>query len=531
MRKVIKKILEDKLNREIVIEIPKEREFGNFATPVAFSLAKELRKSPIVIAEDLAKELSLNSQFEKVEAVKGYLNFYLKDDFLNGYADEALIAGDNFGRSEKDEKILLEFVSANPTGPLHIGHARGAIYGDTLLKLGRHLGYKIDAEYYVNDAGRQIELLGLSIYYGGVTTFTKREMAEPEEFYRGDYIIDLSKEAFDDFGEAIFNEKDRDLNIQQLSTWGKEKMLGEIKSNLSAVGIEFDIFVSEQSLYSKWNESLAELQKRGGVFEDGEKLWLKSTQHGDEKDRVIVRENGVPTYLAGDIIYHHNKYERDYDQYINIWGADHHGYIQRVKSAVEFLGYNSNSLEVLLTQLVSLLKNGQPYKMSKRRGNFILMKDVVDEVGSDPIRFAFASKTPDTALEFDLSDLMKEDSSNPIFYINYAHARIHSLVDKSSFSKEDILKSSLSGLDLNRRDLLFTALRLPEIIEEAFDTRQTQKLTDFLKSLASSYHSFYNNAQIIGNEREKALLKLSLVVANSIKVGLKILGINAKNRM
>ena len=528
MKNRIKSLLEKKLNKNIVLEKPREKKFGHFATPVAFSMAKELRKSPIIIADDLAKEFSGFPEFSKVEAVKGYLNFHLSEQFLNSYADESIVLGDKFGGGEKSEKILLEFVSANPTGPLHIGHSRGAIYGDTLLKLGRHLGYKIDAEYYVNDAGNQIKLLGLSLYYAGVVNILKKEMTEPEEYYRGEYIIDLAKDASEEFGSSIFSEE----NLAKLSTWGKEKMMAEVKSNLKDAGIEFDLFVSEKSLYPKWEKSLKELESRNGVFEDeSKKLWLKSTEHGDEKDRVIVRDNGVPTYLAGDIIYHQNKFERDYDKYINIWGADHHGYITRVKSAIEFLGYDSKKLEVILTQMVSLLKDGKPYKMSKRAGNFILMRDVIDEVGSDALRFIFASKTPDTSLEFDVSDLIKQDSSNPVFYVNYAHARVQSLVSKSNFSRDEILKSDIENLDLNKKELLFLALQLPEIIEDAFDSRQTQKLTDYLKSLASSFHSFYNISLIIGEKDEKSLLKLSLVVANSIRVGLLIMGIQAKDRM
>jgi len=531
MKNIVKKIIEDKLQRSVVLERPKDKKFGHFATPVAFSMAKELRKSPMIIAEELAEKFDGIPEFEKIEAVKGYINFHLSETFLNSYADDALISGNNFGKGDKGERILLEFVSANPTGPLHIGHTRGAIYGDTLLKIGRHLGYKIDAEYYINDAGRQIELLGLSIYYAGVVNVLKEEMDEPEEYYRGEYIVDLAKEAHLKFGDIIFSEKDRDENISKLSSWGKDRMMEEIKSDLSSVGIEFDYFVSEKSLYSKWKNSLEQIKSRDGIYEKDGKIWLKSTQYGDEKDRVVVRENGVPTYLAGDIIYHHNKFERDYDRYINIWGADHHGYIQRVKSAIKFLGYDSQKLEVLLTQMVSLLKDGQPYKMSKRAGNFILMRDVVGDVGSDAIRWIFASKRPDISLEFDLADLLKEDSSNPIYYINYAHARIHSLLSKSRYSNSEILESKIEGIDLDQKELLFNALRLPEVIEEAFSSRETQKLSDYLLSLASSYHSFYNGTPIVGTDSEKSLLKLSLVVANSIKTALAIMGIEAKNRM
>ena len=527
MKNTIKNILNKTLNKNIVLEKPKDKKFGHFATPVAFSMAKELRKSPIKIAEDLAKQFSDMKEFSQVDAVKGYLNFHLNGDFLNSYADKSLNLGLNFGKANKNEKILLEFVSANPTGPLHIGHTRGAVYGDTLLKLGLHLGYKIDAEYYLNDAGNQIFLLGNSIYLMGLKHIFKREITEPEELYRGEYIIDLAQEIADEFGEAIFTES----NIKKISEIGTKKMIAEIQSNLNGVQIKFDYYVSEKSLYPKWEESLKLLEKNSGVYKKDDKLWLKSTENGDEKDRVIVRDNGIPTYLAGDIIYHNNKFQRDYDKYINIWGADHHGYITRVKSAIDFLGYDSKKLEVLLTQMVSLLKDGKPYKMSKRAGTFILMRDVIDEVGADAIRFIFASKTPDTSLEFDLADLTKEDSSNPVFYINYAHARIQSLLSKSEFSKDEILAEQFAEMDLEKKEILFLALQLPEIIEDSFDSRQTQKLTDYLQSLASNFHSFYNKTKMVGVENEKTLLKISLVVANSLKVGLSILGIQAKDRM
>jgi arginyl-tRNA synthetase len=262
-----------------------------------------------------------------------------------------------------------------------------------------------------------------------------------------------------------------------------------------------------------------------------DKVWIASEAKGDDNDRVVVREDGRPTYLAGDIVYHNQKFERGYDYYINIWGADHHGYIPRVNAAVEYLGYDSNKLETLLSQMVSLLKDGEPYKMSKRAGNVILMSDIVDEIGSDALRFIFASKKSDTALEFDLSEFKKQDSSNPIFYIQYAHARIQTIISKSNFSKEEIMTASLKGLDENADSLLFDALLLPEIIEDAFSSRQVQKLTDYLKALAASLHKFYYDCRIIGTDDEAKLLKLLLVVALSLKTGLSLLGIDAKDSM
>ena len=528
MRNRVKDIIEKVLDREIVIERPKDKSHGHFATPVAFSMAKELRKSPMIIANDLAEKFSEEDSFSKVDAIKGYLNFHLSESFLNSYADSAIKSGDDFGKGSKEERILLEFVSANPTGPLHIGHSRGAIYGNTLLRMGRHLGYNIDAEYYINDAGRQIELLGVSIFIVAKDEVLGETVEYPEEYYRGEYIIDLAKSAVEKFGKEAFSSKEI---IPQLSVWGKDEMMEVVKSNLKSVGIVFDNYVSEKSLYSDWEETLQKLQNGGGVYEEDGKKWLKSTEHGDEKDRVVVRDNGMPTYLAGDVIYHNNKFHRNYDKYINIWGADHHGYITRVKSAIEYLGYDSKRLEVLLTQMVALLKDGEPYKMSKRAGNFILLQDVVDEVSPDALKFTFSSKTPDTSLEFDVTELNKQDSSNPIFYVNYASARVHSLIRKSSFSLEEIQNEKLENLSNESRDILYTALQLPDAIEEAFESRQTQKLTDYLKNLASELHKFYNSQTVLGAENEKMILKALSVVALSIKVGLNQLGIIAKEEM
>jgi len=274
------------------------------------------------------------------------------------------------------------------------------------------------------------------------------------------------------------------------------------------------------------------MKKMGaGIYEKDGKVWIASQVKGDDNDRVVVREDGRETYLAGDIVYHNQKFERGYDHYINIWGADHHGYIPRVNAAVEYLGYDSKKLETLLSQMVSLLKDGEPYKMSKRAGNVILMSDIVDEIGSDALRFIFASKKSDTALEFDVSEFKKQDSSNPIFYIQYAHARIQTILSKSNFSKDEIMASSLKGLNENADALLFDALLLPEVIEDAFSSRQVQKLPEYLKSLAASLHKFYYDVRIIGSEDEAKLLKLLEVVALSLRVGLSLLGIEAKNRM
>jgi arginyl-tRNA synthetase len=526
LKQRVSALLREKLGREVVLEKPRDRSFGHFATPIAFSLAKELRKSPMVIAEDLATSFGENEEFSSVESVKGYLNFRLSENFLAEYASWALENPSEFAKAEKNQKILLEFVSANPTGPLHIGHARGAVYGDTLYRLAKHLGYDITAEYYVNDAGNQIDLLGLSIQLYAQENILGQSVEYPESYYRGEYLKGLSEGAEAKFGREIFTDVSRQ---KELAMWAKDKVMEIVVDTLADTNIHFDTFVNESGLYSDWDRVMKKMGDN--VYEKEEKLWIKSESKGDDHDRVVVRADGRPTYLAGDIVYHNQKFERGYDHYINIWGADHHGYIPRVNAAIDFLGYDSKKLEVLLSQMVSLLKDGEPYKMSKRAGNVILMSDIVEEIGSDALRFIFASKKSDTALEFDLAEFKKQDSSNPIFYIQYAHARIQTLLSKATVTKEEISAASLKNLGENADILLFDALLLPEIVEDAFSSRQVQKLPEYLKSLAASLHKFYYDVRMIGTEDEAKLLKLILVVALSIKTGLSLMGIEAKDKM
>ena len=526
MKQRVSALLREKIGREVVLEKPRDRSFGHFATPIAFSLAKELRKSPVIIADELASSFESSEVFSKVEAVKGYLNFRLSEDFLAQYASWALENPSEFAKQEKNQKILLEFVSANPTGPLHIGHARGAVYGDTLYRLAKHLGYDITAEYYINDAGNQIDLLGLSIQLHARENLLDETVEYPESYYRGEYLDGLSRDAMEKFGVDIFHDESRQ---KELALWAKDEVMKIIVKDLGDLNISFDTFVYESSLYADWDRVM---QKMGsGIYKKDDKVWIASQDKGDEKDRVVVREDGRPTYLAGDIVYHNQKFERGYQHYINIWGADHHGYIPRVQAAIEYLGYDSKKLEVLLSQMVSLLKDGEPYKMSKRAGNVILMSDIVEEIGSDALRFIFASKKSDTALEFDLAEFKKQDSSNPIFYIQYAHARIQTLLSKSELSHTEIMNASLKNLGENADTLLFDALLLPEVVEDAFTTRQVQKLTDYLKSLAASLHKFYYDVRMIGTDDEAKLLKLMLMVALSIKTGLSLMGIQAKDAM
>lgn len=529
MQSIVKKYIEDVLDQDIVLEKPKDVTLGHFATPVAFSLAKTLRKNPMVIAEELALKFEDSEMFEEVTAVKGFVNFKLLNHFLTSQVDKALQLGEEFAKGEaKNQSILLEFVSANPTGPLHIGHARGAVFGDALLKVGKYLGYDITSEYYVNDAGAQMDLLGLSVYLAGRECVLNVPVEYPEKYYRGDYLFDIAKLCEEKFGKEIFEDASRQ---NELALFAKDEVLALIKSDMLDLGIEFDNYLSEKSLYSNWDETKSVLESNGSIYNKDGKDFIRSTDHGDDSDRVVVRENGVPTYLAGDIIYHKNKYDRNFDRYINIWGADHHGYIKRVKAAIEFLGNDSSKLEILLSQMVALLQGGQPYKMSKRAGTVILMSDIVKEIGSDALRFVFLTKKSDTHLEFDIDMLKNNDSSNPVFYINYAHARINQLFAKAEVSFEDIKDSSIDGINQDAKDLVYESLLLSTVLNDVFEKRDMQKITDYLNSISASVHKFYNEHRIVGIEDQDKYLKVLSMAALSIRTGLAVLGIKAREVM
>ncbi len=549
----IKRILDSALDADIVLNIPRDSKMGHFATPHALTLAKTLKKNPNEIANEIKQTLQNLPQFREISVLNGFVNLTLSDEFLaeiargilenGGFGGESRAgcvdsntdsADSRANRSDSKQTILLEFVSANPTGPLHIGHARGAIYGDTLARIGRFLGHKIITEYYINDAGNQIDTLARSVFGAaceilGVPKNGAENSADDEsDCYKGDYVADLAKDAIAHIGNEFFSDS---ANCPKLRDFSVAKMLDLIKANLKSANIVFDNFVSEKSLIKNLDSTLHALKSHNALYENEGKIWLKSTQFGDEKDRVVIRENGAPTYLAGDIIYHNDKFSRGFSHYINIWGADHHGYIARIKACVEFLGFDSRKLEVLLSQMVSLLKGGVPYKMSKRAGNFILMQEVIDEIGIDALRFIFITKRADTHLEFDIADLTKEDASNPIFYVNYANARIHTLLGKTSVSPNlDFSALSAESAD-SWKDLLFYALLLPRILEVAFNERAMQKLPEYLKNLASKLHFCYNSYKIIGSKDESAILGILQIVSLSITTGLSLMGIIAKTKM
>lgn len=523
---------------QIPLERPKEQRFGHYATPVAFMLAKQRRTNPKELASHIAEQFSSDCFFAEVSAVGGFVNFRLSAQTLERFCQDALSKGDSFGRQNKHGRILIEFVSANPTGPLHIGHARGAVLGDCLANLARHLGYEVCTEYYVNDAGKQIALLGLSIWLAA-RSLLGLETVYPQSYYRGEYINDIAQKAIETYSTQAFEAAQAEETLLcNLADMGKDIVLDEIKDSLMQLGIVFDNFVSEKQIYAQWDCVYKRLLHKGALYEHEGKLWLKSTSFDDKEDRVIVRENGEPTYLAADIVYHVDKFERGYDTCINIWGADHHGYITRVKASLQWLGFDATRLEVLLSQMVNLLKDGSPYKMSKRAGNYILLSDVMDDMNSDVLRFVFLSKKSDTHLEFDVSDFNAHDVNNPVYYIHYAHARIHTLFERSNKTPHHLMNVSLlpllesdSTLAHDCMDLAFLSLQLSQVIDDAFASRNLVKMTDYLKNLASAFHRFYNTYKILNSPLEKELLKLCMLVACCLSLGLRLLGITAKKHI
>ncbi|MGL5512698.1 MAG: arginine--tRNA ligase, partial [Sporomusa sp.] len=414
---------------DIALEVPPQKEFGDYATNFAMQSAKAVKKSPRLIAEAIISRLQAPWLEKAVIAGPGFINFYLKSDWLYQELGNILAEGDAFGQSQagRGQRVQVEFVSANPTGPLHVGHGRGAAVGSALVNLLRAAGYDVEAEFYINDAGTQIDNLAASVNARYFELLGKP--AEfPEDGYHGRDIVDTAQRIIDSHGDRYLalSEAERLAAFKQLAL--AEKLAG-LKQDLEQFGVTFDVWFSESTLHQ--NKAVAEtcdlLKANGNIYEKDGALWLRSTAYGDDKDRVVIRDSGVPTYLAADIAYHRDKFSRGFDRIINIWGADHHGYISRVKAAVAAMGYNPDNLEVLILQMVSLYQNGGLVKMSKRTGQGVTLSELVEEVGRDAARFFFIMRSIDSQLDFDL-DLAKSSSSdNPVYYIQYAHARICSI--------------------------------------------------------------------------------------------------------
>ena len=521
----------------VVLEVPPQKEFGDFATNFAMQAARSLKCNPRMVAQAVADNLNC-AYIDKTEiAGPGFINFYLKQDWIYSLLSNILAQGDAYGnlQQENPEKIQLEYVSANPTGPLHVGHGRGAAVGSALANLMKAAGYDVTREYYINDAGNQIENLAASVN-ARYLALMGVECEFPENGYHGVDIIDTAKRIVKIYGDKFMQMEEED-RLHEFKTLALKEKLAALKEDLQAFNVDFDVWFSEKTLHEEGRIKAAcdYLLERGYMYEKDGALWLKSTEYGDDKDRVVIRDNGIPTYLAADIAYHRDKFERGFDHVINLWGADHHGYIARMKAAVGALGYKPEQLEVLILQMVSLYRNGELVKMSKRTGQSVTLNELIEEVGTDAARFFFIMRSIDSQLDFDLTLATEKSSDNPVYYVQYAHARICSILRQ--IAEENIAideKSPLTALTAEVEiDLIKKLGEYPELIAAAAKERAPHRVAHYVYELASLFHSFYNQCRILGVEPEVQQARLLLVVAvqHVLKHALNVLGISAPERM
>lgn len=518
----------------------KSKEHGDFAANIAMVSAKILKNAPRKIAEIITAEVS-DALVDKIEiAGPGFINFFLKKDAYPPLLKEIFDKKDEFGSNDygKGRKAQVEFVSANPTGPLHIGHGRGAAVGDAVAAVLAKCGYDVQREYYINDSGRQINTLGNSVYLRLLEN-EGQKIDFPDDHYQGDYISDLAREVKDIHKESILNI-DKDKAVYICAKYAANSILDGIKKDLSDFGVEFDNWYSEQSLYDrdKVLTTLKKFEETGIVYEKDGAKWFKTTEFGDEKDRVVIRSNGDTTYFASDIAYHMDKFERGFEELIDVWGADHHGYIKRIKSCIEASGKDPENFNVILVQLVTLLRSGKLVQMSTRAGEFDTLSEVVEEVGVDATRFFFLMRSYDSGLDFDLDLAKKKSSDNPVFYVQYVHARISSVLRKAfeehSIKEEDIFSCDLSYLSEEEDIYLIKSLmKYKEAVLNAGKEKEPHRVTYYLMDLASAFHSYFNKHKILTQDKRLACARLYLAsgVKLVVKNGLNLLGISAPEKM
>ncbi len=530
----------------ISFEVPKKEGQGDLATPLAMGLAATEQRAPRQIAEIIVNRLKGHGNLiEKVEvAGPGYINFYLQRAYWYEALREALRKGESYGRSDfgKGQKVMVEFVSANPTGPLHVGHGRGGAVGDVLANLLEATGHEVWREYYVNDAGTQMEVLGRSVMlrYQSLSKATPEKVkgSLPEGCYQGEYIIEIAAAmAGQTSPEVQARLKQGDPAF--FSEFAKGYLLKEIQQDLQEFGVRFDTWISERKLYDEGivDRVLADLKRKGYIYEKDGAEWLKTTEFGDDKDRVIRRSNEQHTYFASDIAYHEQKFNRGFARVIDIWGADHHGYIPRMKAAVQILGRQKGDLEILLIQLVNVLRAGKPVVMSKRGGEFVTLREVLQEVGRDAARFIFLMRRCDSPLDFDLELAKQQSNENPVYYVQYAHARVCSLEETAT--KQGMVIADPSEVDLKPLELpeeltLMKQLSLyPGLVETSARSYEPHRLTFYLQELAASLHNYYYHHRILTDDlhRSTARLALMLGVRTVIANALRLLGVSAPKRM
>ncbi|MFN4307864.1 arginine--tRNA ligase [Sulfurihydrogenibium azorense] len=530
--------IEDKIK----VEPPKEESFGDLATNVAFLLTKHLKQKPQDIAEKIKSLLEKDPTFSKVEVLNGFINLFLSDSYYHSVVKKAVEEGDSFGESKEKNrgKINIEYVSANPTGPLHLGHGRGAVVGNILSNMYSYIGYKVEREFYINDAGNQIKKLGQSVY-ARFRQIEEPDFPFPEDGYHGEYIKDIAKEIYHYEREKILSMLSEEDAVEFCAEYAKNYLLDKIKEDLKLINVDFDIWTSEKSLYQhgKVDQALKFLEEKGMIYEKDGALWLKTSLYGDEKDRVIKKSDGSYTYFAADIAYHYDKYERGYDFIINVWGADHHGYFPRLKAAVMAFGVKEDWINVVFIQLVKLFKNGEEVKMSKRSGDFITLRELVEEVGKDAVIYFFASKDPNTHLNFDIDVALAKSNENPVYYVQYAHARISSVFretkERFNFDPEKDFEADLSLLTQEEEKSIMKFLsNLPQEIEEATLKKEPHKITSLTYELASKLHKYYYQHKFLIETDEKlmkARLYLLKAIRNALRTLFKLMGITSVERM
>ena len=544
---------------EVMLEVPPQKEFGDFATNFAMQSARSLHCAPRQIAQAVVDNLDCASVERMEIAGPGFINFYLKQNWTSDLLSSIIAAGEDYGNLPANDfgRVQVEYVSANPTGPLHIGHARGAAVGSAMVNLLRAAGYDVESEYYINDAGNQMNNLAASVNarylqllkledMGGVPAdLTVKQLDEmptgipfPENGYHGYDIIETAQRIIRIYGKEFVALDEKERLAKFLEITYKEKLAG-LKEDLEAFGVTFDVWFSEKSLHeaNKIHEAVDFLKERGYIYEQGGALWLKSTEQGDDKDRVVIRDNGVPTYFAADIAYHRNKFERGFARVINLWGADHHGYIARVKAAVNALGFDANNLEIMLLQMVRLYRNGDIVKLSKRTGETITLRELMDEVGTDAARYFFCMRSLDSQLDFDMTLATEKSNENPVYYIQYAHARICSIARQLAEAGISAVSASELKLDtLTAPEELALIKKLgeyPELIARAARERAVHSVATYTYELAGLFHSFYNQCRILGVDTDLQQARIALVkaVGHTIRHALGILGVSAPERM
>ncbi|MDP4551513.1 arginine--tRNA ligase [Alkalihalobacillus macyae] len=522
---------------EVILESPKDKAHGDYATNMAMQLARIAKKAPRAIAEDLKANLDMQKAgIKQIDiAGPGFINFFMDTTYLTELIPTILDHGNSYGRSaNRNEKIQVEFVSANPTGSLHLGHARGAAVGDTLCNILDRAGYDVSREYYINDAGNQIHNLTVSLEARYMQALGK-EKEMPEDGYQGQDIVQFGKDLVEKEGDRLLQLDDKE-RYAYFREYGLERELEKLKKDLKEFGVEFDVWFSETSLYqsSKIDDVLAKLNDRGETFEQDGATWFRSTTYGDDKDRVLIKGDGSYTYLTPDIAYHQDKLSRGFDKLINIWGADHHGYIPRMKAAIEALGYKREQLEVEIIQMVNLFKDGEKMKMSKRTGKAVTLRELMDEVGIDAMRYFFSMRSSDSHLDFDMDLAVSRSNENPVYYVQYAHARVCSILRQG----EEMGLTDDADLSLitseKEMDLLKKLGELPEAIAEAADKRMTHRITNYAFELAAALHSFYNAERVLDSEdlaKSAARFKLMKAVRQTIQNTLEIIGVTAPEKM